>query len=83
MTLTGAWQKYHEYLTDSRIGFALEPAGLTVQWQRYSQGNTFALNIWTDAYLAAFAKVGNYEIVTFDKGFSQYAGLSLTLLTCI
>ncbi len=29
-------------------------------------------NRWTDAYLAAFAITGNYDLVTFDRGFARY-----------
>ena len=31
--------------------------------------------------LAAFALAGNYELVTFDKGFARYPGLTTTLLS--
>ena len=31
LTITEAWQKYDEYLTDPRIAFATEPAGLESQ----------------------------------------------------
>ena len=81
LTMTEAWQKYDEYLTDLRIAFATEPAGLEPQWRVYSQGGTFSPKVWNDAYLAAFAVAGGYKSVTFDKGFARYPGLSHTLLT--
>jgi predicted nucleic acid-binding protein len=37
--------------------------------------------LWNDAYLAAFAQTGAYELVTFDKAISQYAGVAVTLLS--
>ena len=35
---------------------------------------------WTDAYLAAFSQLHDYEMVTFDRGFQRWDGLSLSLL---
>jgi len=37
-------------------------------------------NLWTDAYLAAFAKCARLRLVTFDQGFSRFAGLNFLLL---
>jgi toxin-antitoxin system PIN domain toxin len=34
-------------------------------------------NRWTDAYLAAFAISGQYQLVTFDRGFERYESLGL------
>lgn len=81
LTLTDAWQKYDEYMTDPRIGFAREPAGIEPQWRTFSQGSTFSPKVWNDAYLAGFAIAGGYELVTFDKGFARYPRLSYTLLS--
>jgi predicted nucleic acid-binding protein len=33
-----------------------------------------------DAYLAAFAQTGGYQMVTTDAGFKQFGGLDLVLL---
>ncbi len=80
LSLTEAWQKYDAYLGDPRISFAGELAGIETQWRSYSQGGTFSPNVWNDAYLAALAMTGGYELVTFDKGFARYAGLMHTRL---
>jgi predicted nucleic acid-binding protein len=37
--------------------------------------------VWNDAYLAAFAKAGKYEVVTFDKAFAQFPGIRYTILS--
>lgn len=81
VTLDRAWQLYDTMLADPRIGYAQEPAGLDPKWRSFTQSSTFSPKVWTDAYLAAFAVAGNFEIVTFDSGFSQYAGLKATILT--
>jgi predicted nucleic acid-binding protein len=39
------------------------------------------INVWNDAYIAAFAIAGGCEIVTFDQGFKQFPGLSCTILS--
>jgi predicted nucleic acid-binding protein len=80
VSLTDAWKLFDRILTDLRIGFAGEPAGIETQWRSYSQGGTFSPNVWNDAYLAAFAMSGGYELVSFDKGFARYAGLMHTRL---
>ena len=80
-TMSQAWVLYASTLTDPRVGYAGEPAGLEIHWTQISQRNTFSHNVWNDAYLAAFALAGGYEVVTFDKGFVQYAGLSCTFLS--
>ena len=80
LTMDEAWQKHDEYLRDPRVSFASETAGLEAQWRTYSRGSTFSTNVWNDAYLASFAKLGAFEVVSFDKGFSRYPGLTWTLL---
>ena len=37
-------------------------------------------NLWTDAYLAAFAKCAELRLVTFDKGFTRFPGLDALIL---
>jgi uncharacterized protein len=81
LTLTEAWQTYDSYLNDPRIGLASEPAGIESHWRNFSQGSTFSPKVWNDAYLAAFSVSGNYELVTFDKGYTRYPGLTYTLLS--
>jgi toxin-antitoxin system PIN domain toxin len=61
LTMTEAWQKYDEFLSDPRIMVATEPAGLETQWRSFTQGKAFSPKVWNDAYLAAFAKVADYE----------------------
>jgi toxin-antitoxin system PIN domain toxin len=76
-----AWQLYDAILTDPRISFTGEPANIEPHWRSFTQGVTFAPNLWNDAYLAAFSVAGNYELVTFDKGFGRYPGLTHKVLT--
>ena len=78
---TTAWQLYDTTLSDPRVAFVEEPTGLEITWRRLTLGRAFSPRLWNDAYLAAFANVGGYEIVTFDQGFKQFTGVSATVLT--
>jgi predicted nucleic acid-binding protein len=79
-TMGQAWQIYDQTMLDARIGFCPEPEGLESHWRQLSQPGTFSHKHWNDAYLAAFAQAGGYELVSFDKGFARYQGLTYTLL---
>ena len=79
--MTGAWHTYDELLADNRIGFAEEPAGFEQEWRKLTQFETYSTNVWTDAYLAAFALATDLEVVTFDRGFSRFENLRVTILS--
>ena len=81
LTLTEAWQKYDTYLNDPRISLISEPANIESHWRGFTQGGTFSPNVWNDAYLAALSVTGNFELVTFDKGFAHYPGITYKLLS--
>jgi predicted nucleic acid-binding protein len=42
--------------------------------------HTGSRKLWMDAYLAAFALAGGYQMVTTDTAFRQFHGLDLMLL---
>ena len=54
-TMSQAWAVYDTALLDPRIAFASEPEGLESQWRPRSRVGAFSHNVWSDAYLAAFA----------------------------
>ena len=81
LTLPEAWRQYDIFQSDPYVSYAEEPAGLEADWRRCTQTKSQSPNVWTDAYLAAFAIAGRLEIVTFDKAMPQYAGVSCTVLT--
>jgi toxin-antitoxin system PIN domain toxin len=82
-TLVEAWRMWDEVLSDYRVGFVNEPASLESIWRSYTQQKSFAHKLWNDAYLAAFAKTSDLELVTFDKGFAQFPDLKHHLLSAI
>ena len=81
LTLPGAWHEFDVLMSDARVSYAEEPIDLEVHWRAFTQARIFAPQLWSDAYLAAFALAGNQEIVTFDKGFSQFTGVKCLILS--
>jgi toxin-antitoxin system PIN domain toxin len=81
LTNQEAWSAYEALLVDDRIFFrAEEPAGLDLHWRRFAVRDTASPKLWMDAYLAAFAHGGGFQMVTTDAGFRQFPGLDLLLL---
>ena len=76
-----AWQLYDMTLSDARVGFSSEPAGIETAWRRLTQDQSFTPKLWNDAYLSAFAETGDFEVVTFDRAFTQYKNLHCTILS--
>ena len=60
--------------------FANEPSGLENEWIRLAGLDLRAPKVWMNAYLAAFAISGGFELVTIDTAFLQFKGLSLQLI---
>ncbi|BBX95837.1 type II toxin-antitoxin system VapC family toxin [Mycobacterium lacus] len=82
LTNRDAWAAYAAFLDDDRIVMAgREPDGLEAQWRRFADRQSPAPKVWMDAYLAAFAFTGGFELVTTDADFTQYSGLVVRLLT--
>ena len=75
-----AWDLTTELLSDERIEFWAEPAGLEEVFPRLLRYSVPTQALVADAYLAAFAIGRQSGIVTFDRGFQQFAGLPLELL---
>ena len=77
-----AWQSYDSLLQDERVSFQSEadPAQLeTILRQLTSSGRSFSQQ-WPDAYLAAFARIAGFTLVTFDRGLRHMAGSNTVLL---
>lgn len=77
-----AWSVYEAFVGDDRIAFRPdEPAGLESQWKSYAVRESASPKLWMDAYLAAFAAIEGYRLVTTDADFKQFGGLNLLLLS--
>ncbi len=62
-----AWRAYAKLLVDDRIGFAPEPFTLEGDWRKLTISGRPTPKIWTDAYLAAFARSAEMQLVTLDR----------------
>jgi toxin-antitoxin system PIN domain toxin len=77
----GCWSLWRRLLEDERFRFAAdEPPGLDAAFERFTTKRAFSPRIWTDAYLAAYAHAARLMLVTFDKGFRGFTGLSCDVL---
>jgi uncharacterized protein len=74
-----AWTVFDELMKDARIGFVDEPRNIEAPWREQTRHRTGA-NFWTDAYLAAFAAVADYTIVSFDRQFAQRKDVAVRVL---
>jgi predicted nucleic acid-binding protein len=72
---------YQAFLAEAGIGWAEEPRGLESSWKKLGGTSQASPKLWMDAYLAAFAIAGGYQLVTTDKGFKQFKGLDLLVLS--
>jgi toxin-antitoxin system PIN domain toxin len=81
VSMAQAWRAFDELISDERVAFAEEPEGIEAAWRSLTQHQTFSPNVWSDAYLAAFAQAADFEVVTFDKGLKQYKNVRVTILS--
>ena len=76
-----AWEVVDALMADDRVVLrADEPAGVDAAWRSFSARRTASPKLWMDAYLAAFALAGGYQMVTTDAAFGQFSGLDLRVL---
>lgn len=74
MTLDG-------FMSSPAVTYQDEPGGAASLWHRFGGIPSASPHVWMDAYLAAFAVAGGLELITFDRGFSKFAGLTYTVLS--
>jgi uncharacterized protein len=77
---SAAWKKLGQFLALPEVEWLAEPAGLDARLEDFCGLGRTSPNLWTDAYLAAFAQCARLRLVTFDHGFSQFKGLELLIL---
>jgi toxin-antitoxin system PIN domain toxin len=76
-----AWEAYRVLRLDRRIGYLAEPNELPEAWQAYTEGPLSSPNLWTDAYLCAFAHAARLTFVTFDAKIPTREGVNCLVLT--
>ena len=80
LTPSAAWKKRTQFLALPEVQRLAEPAGLDEQLSKFCDLGRTSPNLWTDAYLAAFAQCAGLRLATFDRGFTRFSGLALLLL---
>ena len=75
-----AWEIGERFLADDRIAFVREPNGVEEQWRAWAARDMASPKLWMDAWLAAFAQRSGFQLVTIDKGFTQFEGLDAKIL---
>ena len=76
-----AWEAYRVLRSDRRIGYLTEPRELLETWQSFTEGAFSSPNLWTDAYLCAFARAARLTLVTFDAKISAREDLNCLVLS--
>lgn len=75
-----AWNAFDRLMNDPRVQYLEEPASLEVAFRLLTQSTSPSHAVWTDAYLAAFARKSQAQLVTFDSGFRRFGGLDVDVL---
>jgi len=73
LSQVAAWKCYRRLRTDGRVRYLAEPTGIETVWQDVTLSLQPSTNLWTDAYLHAFALMGNARVVSFDRDFSRFS----------
>ncbi len=80
LTALEAWRVLEGFWARPGVSVHPEPPGIEGFLGRYAKAFSLKGGHWTDAYLAAFAAAGGYRLVSFDRDFQKYPGLSLLFL---
>jgi toxin-antitoxin system PIN domain toxin len=81
VSASAAWDLIVELIEDERVEFAAESPlvdGVFPKLLRYAAPTNKLVG---DAYLAAFSIAGQMRLTTVDKGFEQFRGVDLQLLS--
>jgi toxin-antitoxin system PIN domain toxin len=81
LTNVASWDVVERLLSDDRVAFANEPEGVEATWKMFALQERSSPKLWMDAWLAAFAIQGKYQLVTIDKAFKQFQGLDVNFLS--
>ena len=74
------WKHWAYCKSDERIVLLHEPDQIDVTLERLVAPCATTPNLWTDAYLAAFAIIAGLKLVSFDCGFAKFPGLDFLRL---
>jgi toxin-antitoxin system PIN domain toxin len=72
-----AWHTYRAWLGRGDVTAAREPNGCDALLGDWVSTGAVLPRLWTDAYLASFARAGGLRLVTFDHDFRRFADVDL------
>jgi toxin-antitoxin system PIN domain toxin len=75
-----AWAVYEHLANDPRVVFLREAKAVEKVFRILTNRNTPSHRLWTDSYLAAFAKSSSAQLVSFDQDFDSAEGLDVLVL---
>jgi toxin-antitoxin system PIN domain toxin len=80
LALSEAWCAYEAFRRLPEVAFAAEPEGCE-RWHRsWAQADDSSHKGWTAAYLASFARAGDFRLVSFDRDFGSFDDLEFLWL---
>jgi toxin-antitoxin system PIN domain toxin len=74
------WKGWDRMMEDDRFSLVAEPEGFDRVWRQTTSKLAKGKNVETDAYLAAFARAGNWKLVTLDRGCHRFTDTQLEIL---
>ena len=81
MRADACWRVWQKLISDDRMRFVVaEPEGMDDAFKEFTERRAFTPKLWTDAYLAAFARAAGLSVVTFDAAFRQFTGVQVEVL---
>ena len=82
LTQRSAWQAYHRWFEDDRVGFHPEPDSdrLDRALEDLSSRSRRSTKLWADAYLGAFARTADLTLVTFDRALRTMPAVSVEIV---
>lgn len=80
LTAEEAWAAYSAWRRRDDVFFASEPDDCDALLAAWVGREIITPRLWTDAYLAAFARAGGLRLVSFDRDFTRFDGLELLRL---
>lgn len=80
LTVSQAWEAYSALRRLPEVMLVPEPEGCERLLGAWATGADPPPRLWTDAYLAAFARAADLRLVTFDRDFARFEGLDLLRL---
>jgi len=75
-----AWRIFDRIMSDARVAFLAEPAGVEAAFRGLTQSPLPATHSWSDAYLAAVAVTGRLAVATLDQAFAGANGVEVCYL---